>query len=268
MVYTSFSGTPSALSIDDDFSWTVGGGIDFGARNRGWFGNIFVKYIDMSSDASVTVSSPGVGVSPPIFPPLTGNQFTTSGSFSVDPWVYGINVGYRFGKVEAAYVAPAAVAAPVVAAAPRAPLDSDGDGVVDGVDQCPNTPRGDRVGPAGCSCDVTVQLNFAFDSAVIADEDKAKLDALAVRLQELKFVGGEAGGHTDSTGDDAYNLDLSKRRAQAVIDYLGMRGVSSTRITAVGYGETMPIADNATAEGRAMNRRVVLRRTDCGPPPR
>jgi outer membrane protein OmpA-like peptidoglycan-associated protein/outer membrane protein W len=273
IVDSVFSGEkPTALKVSDDFSWTVGGGIDFGARDHGWFGNIFAKYIDMSSSASATFSAPGVGVSPPIFPPLATNQFTVKGSFDVSPWVYGISVGYKFGAKEAAYVAPAAavVAAAPVAATPRKPVDgdADGDGVVDSKDMCPNTPRGDRVGPYGCSCDVTVQLNFASNSAVIADEDKVKLDALAKRLQELKFVGGEAGGHTDSTGDAAYNLGLSKRRAQAVIDYLGTKGVAASRITAAGYGETMPMADNSTAEGRAMNRRVVLRRTDCGPAPK
>ncbi len=269
VVYTSFSGvSPGALSIDDDFSWTAGGGIDIGSPHRGWFANIFAKYIDASSDASATFSAPTVGVSPPIFPPLPGNQFTVNGSFDVSPWVYGISVGYRFGAEPVVARPAAVVAAPAVAAAaPRAPLDSDGDGVVDGVDQCPNTPRGERVGPAGCSCDVSIQLAFEFDSATLTAADKAELDRVAVRLQELKFVGGVAAGHTDSVGEEAYNLDLSKRRAQAAVDYLATRGVSASRISVTGYGETAPIADNATAEGRAQNRRVVLSRTDCGPPP-
>ena len=137
--------------------------------------------------------------------------------------------GYRFGTEPAVARPAAVVAAPAVAAAaPRAPLDSDGDGVVDGVDQCPNTPRGERVGPAGCSCDVSIQLAFEFDSATLTAADKAELDRVAVRLQELKFVGGVAAGHTDSVGEEAYNLDLSKRRAQAAVDYLATRGVSAS----------------------------------------
>jgi OmpA-OmpF porin, OOP family len=185
------------------------------------------------------------------------------GTFNFEP-VFGLGLQYGWGgRAPAAPVA--AVAAVAAAPAAARPLDTDGDGVVDNLDRCPNTPRGDRVGPNGCSCDVSIQLTFEFDSATLTAADKAELDRVAVRLQELQFVGGEAGGHTDSTGDDAYNLDLSKRRAQAAVDYLATKGVSSARITVAGYGETAPVADNATADGRAKNRRVVLRRTDCGP---
>jgi outer membrane protein OmpA-like peptidoglycan-associated protein len=176
---------------------------------------------------------------------------------------------YRFGDTfsrskatPTAAPVVAAAAAPAVAAA-AAPADSDGDGVADSIDQCPNTPAGERVGPFGCSCDVSVQLNFAFDSAELTADDKAKLDGVAARLRELQFVGGEVAGHTDSIGDEAYNIDLSRRRAQAVLDYLAAQGVAPGRMTAVGYGESAPIADNATEEGRAQNRRVVIRRTDC-----
>ena len=119
----------------------------------------------------------------------------------------------------------------------------------------------------GCSCDVSVQLTFEFNSATLAASDKTQLDRVAARLQELKFVGGEAGGYTDSTGDDAYNLDLSKRRAQAAVDYLASKGVSTSRITVVGHGEANPVGYNSTPAGRTQNRRVVLRRTDCGPAP-
>jgi len=74
-----------------------------------------------------------------------------------------------------------------------------------------------------------------------------------------------ATGHTDDVGDEAYNLKLSERRAQAVVDYLAAKGVASGRVTAIGMGETKPLADNSTEEGRAQNRRVTIRRTDCGP---
>jgi OOP family OmpA-OmpF porin len=137
--------------------------------------------------------------------------------------------------------------------------------VCDSVDRCPNTPAGDRVGPYGCSCDVTIRTHFAFDSAELTAEDKAQLEKVAVRLKELEFVEGVANGHTDSVGDEAYNLKLSERRAQAVVDFLAAKGVAPGRIKAVGYGESKPIADNATEEGRAQNRRVTIHRTDCGP---
>jgi len=63
-------------------------------------------------------------------------------------------------------------------------------------------------------------------------------------------------GHTDSQGDDAMNLNLSEQRAQAVVSYLVNNGVSGNRLSSIGYGETSPIGDNATPEGRAMNRRI------------
>ncbi len=66
-------------------------------------------------------------------------------------------------------------------------------------------------------------------------------------------------GHTDSTGSDAYNQTLSESRARTVADYLAMRGVSEARIRSKGFGETMPVADNAAEEGRAKNRRVEIK---------
>ncbi len=161
--------------------------------------------------------------------------------------------------------AAAAKPAPVVAAAPK---DSDGDGVPDTLDQCPNTPKGARVGPAGCDCDYVLQTHFAFDSAVLTAEDKAQLDQLATVLlnPKLGFVAGEIQGHTDNVGNAQYNLGLSKRRADAVADYLKSKGVKfGDRFTTQGFGDTKPIADNKTEEGRAQNRRASIHRTDCGP---
>lgn len=179
---------------------------------------------------------------------------------------FTLGVAYRFGTVEEP-MAPMAATAPVAiaAAAPSACADADKDGVCDTADRCPNTPAGDRVGPLGCSCDVTIRTHFAFDSAELTAQDTAELERVAARLKELEFVGGTATGHTDSVGDEAYNQKLSERRAQAVVDFLHAQGVSPSRITAIGMGETKPLADNSTEEGRAQNRRVTIRRTDCGP---
>jgi outer membrane protein OmpA-like peptidoglycan-associated protein len=173
------------------------------------------------------------------------------------------SIVYKFGRSAPAAAAP--VAAAPVAAASAKPMDSDGDGVVDSEDRCPNTPQGDRVGPNGCSCDVTIRTHFAFDSAELTAQDKTELERVAARLKELEFVGGTATGHTDNVGDEAYNQKLSERRAQAVVDFLQAQGVAAGRITAIGMGEVKPLADNATEEGRAQNRRVTIRRTDCGP---
>jgi outer membrane protein OmpA-like peptidoglycan-associated protein len=68
----------------------------------------------------------------------------------------------------------------------------------------------------------------------------------------------EVAGHTDSRGSDAYNIKLSQRRAEAVRDYLISKGIAADRLSAKGYGESQPVADNATDEGRFKNRRVEL----------
>ena len=168
---------------------------------------------------------------------------------------------------------PVAAAVPVVAAAPpppppppAPPADTDGDGVIDSIDQCPDTPKGERVGPQGCTCDVTRQLQFKTSSAELSDGDKLILDEVAENLKRLKFISGTVVGHTDSTGSEAYNQALSERRAQSVITYLETRGIDPGRLKASGAGESQPIADNGTREGRALNRRVVLTRTDCDAP--
>jgi outer membrane protein OmpA-like peptidoglycan-associated protein len=187
-----------------------------------------------------------------------------------------LGVGWTFParaeKVVAAPPPPAPVAkpkpAPVVAAAPAKCPDSDHDGVCDATDQCPNTPAGARVGTSGCDCDYVLTLDFPFNSAELHADDKAKIDAIIPVLKNPKvaFIAGEVDGYTDNTGEAAYNVGLSKRRAQAVVDYVKSQGVNlGDRFVVNGYGEAYPVASNDTKEGRAQNRRVVLRRTDCGP---
>lgn len=186
-----------------------------------------------------------------------------------DLWAVNLGLEYFFGGAPKA--APVVVAAPAPEPPPppppaAAPPDSDGDGVSDAGDRCPSTPSGDRVDSRGCSCDVTRQLQFSFDSAELTEEDKVVLDEVAGNLTVLGFVGGTVEGHTDSEGDEDYNIRLSERRAKAAADYLEAKGIAPGRIKVVGMGESMPIADNATEEGRAQNRRVVLRREDCDAP--
>jgi OOP family OmpA-OmpF porin len=169
---------------------------------------------------------------------------------------------YRFfsDKVE-----PAAVAATPIAA-PAKCSDGDGDGVCDTVDQCPNTAPGTRVGSVGCDCDFTMQLQFAFDSAKLTADDMAQLDELVPLLNNAKtgFMGGVIEGHTDSIGSAEYNMGLSKRRAESVASYMQSKGVNlGSRFATEAFGEAKPIASNDTEAGRAENRRVVLRRTDC-----
>lgn len=139
--------------------------------------------------------------------------------------------------------------------------DSDGDGVPDYKDNCPNTPMGAKVDKFGCEMAKPMTAinstadNFDFDSAKLKDAMMSVLDAVATKLKGNQAV--EVIGHTDSTGPASYNQGLSERRAQAAADYLSSKGVSN--MTIKGMGESAPVADNATREGRAMNRRVEIR---------
>lgn len=162
------------------------------------------------------------------------------------------------------------------------PLDTDGDGVLDTVDQCPNTPAGaevlangcaitgdcripkagEEVDENGCAVITTVILRgvtFEFDSARLTPNAKVILDEVADALLSVSQVDIELGGHTDSQGPQSYNQGLSQRRADSVKKYLASRGVAEASMTTKGYGESQPIADNGTKDGRALNRRVELK---------
>ena len=105
---------------------------------------------------------------------------------------------------------------------------------------------------------VLVGVNFDFDKATLRQEDVSELDKNVEALKAWGDVNIEVAGHTDSKGSDAYNMRLSKQRAEAVRNFLISRGVAADRLTAKGYGERQPVADNATEEGRFQNRRVEL----------
>lgn len=101
-------------------------------------------------------------------------------------------------------------------------------------------------------------VNFDFDKATLRQEDIAIIDKDVTGLDKWGNVNIEVAGHTDSRGSDKYNMKLSQRRAEAVRNYLISKGIAADRLTAKGYGESQPIADNATDEGRFKNRRVEL----------
>ena len=143
-------------------------------------------------------------------------------------------------------------------------LDTDGDGVGNCDDTCPDTPAGVKVDANGCEIidSITIDLvndEFDFDKAVLKPDMKAALDDVAARInasagdEQLTIV-----GHTDSVGRDAYNMELGQRRADATAAYLAGQGVDADNITTKSVGEENPIADNGTAAGRAANRRVEI----------
>lgn len=137
------------------------------------------------------------------------------------------------------------------------PTDSDGDGVTDDKDQCPNTPVGATVDARGCWSFATVVL-FDFDSTEIKSEAHPILNEASDILKINPEINVKIDGHTDNIGTFNYNMKLSKRRAKAVMKYFTSKGVDTKRLTVKGFGLTMPVASNDTKEGRAKNRRVEL----------
>ncbi len=101
-------------------------------------------------------------------------------------------------------------------------------------------------------------ITFATDSANISPQFYPVLDSVALVLKEFNDTSINVSGFTDSTGSDSYNQLLSERRANSVASYLVQRGVNHNRIQARGFGERYPVASNATAMGRAQNRRVEI----------
>lgn len=149
-------------------------------------------------------------------------------------------------------------------------IDSDFDGIVDAEDQCPNEPetrnlyRDDDGCPDGVpirvtkdAIEISEKIFFELDKAVIKPESYELVRAIARVMNsapQIKLV--EIGGHTDSQGKAKYNLELSERRAAAVVDFLVGEGVEADRLVAKGYGLTRPLVDEETQEAYAKNRRV------------
>jgi OOP family OmpA-OmpF porin len=153
------------------------------------------------------------------------------------------------------------------------PRDTDGDGVWDGIDRCPGTPPRTPVRPDGCpraaplfseqrKTLILEGVFFEFDAAVLKPESRTTLDRVARSLLDWPEIRVEVAGHTDSSGPEEYNRDLSRRRAEAVRDYLVGKGVAAERMVVRGYGESRPIADNRDPVGRAKNRRTELVKLD------
>jgi OmpA-OmpF porin, OOP family len=144
--------------------------------------------------------------------------------------------------------------------------DRDGDGVLDKDDECPDVPG--TVENNGCpeiTVEVIEELNeysrtilFDLNKSSIRSESEETLQAIADIMKEYDNTIFHIEGHTDSTGSDSYNEQLSRERAQAVKDFLVEAGIPSNRLTSEGYGESRPIASNNTAKGRQQNRRVEI----------
>ncbi|MDH0662422.1 OmpA family protein, partial [Pseudomonas sp. GD03858] len=157
--------------------------------------------------------------------------------------------------------------------------DEDGDGVFDRRDRCPDTPAGTQVDHMGCplpqypssapqpepaatpeviTLDDQGQVLFAFDSAELTSGAQQRLQGLLPKLNDPSVASVKVIGFTDSVGSDNYNQRLSERRASGVAEYLISQGLAPSKVTSQGRGESEPVADNDSDEGRARNRRVEL----------
>ena len=171
-----------------------------------------------------------------------GNGF--DGAFEGPIIGIGGTFGGTSGRMMREAAKPAPAPAPVVASAPPppppapppAPKDTDGDGVVDHIDKCPSTARGEKVDPVGCAYNVQLDVRFETNSATLTQDSSAELDRLVEALNSTPTLSVIVEGHTDSTGSDAYNKSLSQRRAQAVVDYLSSHGVNANRLRCAGSG--------------------------------
>ena len=170
--------------------------------------------------------------------------------------LYTLGFAVPFGEVaKAAPVVekPAPVETPAPVAAPK---DTDGDGVIDNLDECPDTMKGAKVDTVGCMTLINLNINFDTDKSVIKDSYNSRIAEFAKMMKANPKLKASIEAHTDSVGSNAYNQKLSERRAASTVKALTDLGVDSTKIKAVGFGETRPVASNETVEGRAENRRV------------
>ena len=170
---------------------------------------------------------------------------------------YNVGLSVPFGEVAKAAPVVAAVAPVVAKVAPvEAPKDSDSDGVIDSLDECPNTMAKSKVDSVGCMTLVNLNINFDTNKSNIKDSYNTRIVEFANMLKANPKLKATIGAHTDSVGSDAYNQKLSERRAASTVEALKALKVDASKIKAVGYGETKPVASNDTVEGRAENRRV------------
>jgi outer membrane protein OmpA-like peptidoglycan-associated protein len=144
------------------------------------------------------------------------------------------------------------------------PLDSDGDGINDGLDKCPQKPG--PISNFGCP-ELKKEVRNLFKKAmtgiqfesgkdIIKKSSYPILDDIVKVMSENADYNLTINGYTDNVGDDEKNLNLSKARATAVLNYIANKGIDAKRLSAFGFGEANPIADNNTSKGRSLNRRV------------
>lgn len=135
-------------------------------------------------------------------------------------------------------------------------LDSDNDGVVDSKDKCPDTTKDFMVDGYGCPQTATLKVTFESGAYKLTDKIVKEVEEFALFLKNNRGYQVVIVGYTDNKGNAKQNKALSQKRADSVKQALLRYGIKETRLTAVGRGIENPVADNATPEGRAANRRI------------
>lgn len=140
-------------------------------------------------------------------------------------------------------------------------LDDDNDGISNSNDICLNTPAGQAVNSDGCPKTVALNINFENNSDKIKEDSQVEVQKYADFLITNKNYSSQIIGYTDSRGRASYNQKLSEKRAASVVSDLISKGVNANQLSSEGKGEVNPVADNATVEGRAQNRRIEAKLT-------
>ncbi len=232
------------------------GNLRLGVRGEGWEAAVFVNNI-ADENALLGLDQ-------------ERGRVARVGFLVNQPRTYGISFRRDFGHDAPAAAPPPPPPPPPPAPPPPPPPppppgDQDKDGVTDDKDRCPNTTPGVAVDEIGCFREVTLRgLLFDTESSAVSAEDGSRIDQALAQFKTLPDdieaqTRIEIVGHTDNTGSEAYNQALSERRANAVKAWIVAQGVNPSQITTVGKGESEPVDDNSTKEGRQNNRRVVIR---------
>ena len=182
---------------------------------------------------------------------IVGSKYDENNEFSITA---GLSMPFGVGGVQKDFddnECPVKISGP----------DQDRDGVLDSLDQCPNTPCDFIVDDKGCPIKAELEIHFTTDSSAISPVSMQKVRNFATFLLRNKGSMVKLIGHCDYRGSDAYNMGLSNRRAKSLQTALVGFGVSINRLTTEGRGEREPKATNSTVAGMAMNRRTEVQLT-------
>ncbi|WP_417348018.1 OmpA family protein [Ferrimonas sp.] len=278
----TLAGLELGIDISDRFAWRLtAANADLNSDGAGedesgmWYGadllyhindkrNYFIlgaDYIDLDNEATKAAHL-GFGIRYNMTPSwvLTGEAMVHQGfDEGYSDFTAGIGIRYYFGGHKSE-----PKPAPIVQLAPVVIVDTDSDGVVDSLDECPATPVDYAVDSSGCTLyrEETVSkrlmVNFANDSAKVPFESKEDIQELAEFMEKYPQLNVVIEGHTSSVGADDYNQQLSERRADAVSEILvSDYGIDGARVSAKGYGESNPLLKGNSEKIHAANRRIM-----------